>query len=58
MKNEGKKKYKYITVTHLEDIGGCIELGVVARANPTKYAICNAKRCLRRRHVGTDLQYE
>lgn len=56
MKEKGVVKYNYSLLPYLEDVGGCIELGVVTRANPTKYAICNAKRCLRRRHIGTDLQ--
>ena len=41
---------------YLEDVGGRIELGVVASAHSTKYAIRNAKRRVRRRHVRTDLR--
>lgn len=44
------------TLLYLEDVGGRVELVVVAGAHSAKYAIRDAKRRLRRRHVRADLQ--
>lgn len=60
---EERKRDRYIrleriiiTLLYLEDVGGRVELVVVAGAHSAKYAIRDAKRRLRRRHVRADLQ--
>lgn len=45
----------HLSDDYLENVGGRIELGIVARTHSTKYAIRYAKRRLCRRHVRTNL---